>query len=157
MQEEIDHKSITFVVNVSKVTSRFLLKIIQKYLADRQQNNNSKIPHGKQTMKQLVKQNQGLTNIEITDENIKSFEKVAKKYGVDFALKKDDSAIPCKYLVFFKGRDEDAITAAFTEYSANKIKQASKPSVLNELKEQKQNIENPVIDKVKNKSKEQLR
>lgn len=39
-------------------------------------------------MKQLIGQNQGVSNIEITDSNIKSFERVARKYGVDFALKR---------------------------------------------------------------------
>lgn len=44
--------------------------------------------HGKQTLKQLVKQNAGVSSIEITDSNIKAFESTAKKYGVDFALKR---------------------------------------------------------------------
>lgn len=41
-----------------------------------------------------------MSNIEVTDKNIKSFEKVARKYGVDFAIKKDKSVTPPKYLVF---------------------------------------------------------
>lgn len=49
-------------------------------------------------MKQLVRQGAGVQNIEITDKNIKSFEHVARKYGVDFALKKDTAS--GKYLVF---------------------------------------------------------
>lgn len=54
-------------------------------------------------MKQLIGQNQGVSNIEITDSNIKSFERVARKYGVDFAVKKDRSVSPPKYLVFSRG------------------------------------------------------
>ena len=72
--------------------------------------------HGKQTVKQLVEQGAGVRNIEITDKNIKSFERVARKYGVDFALKKDPAE--GKYLVFFKSRDADALNAAFAEYTA---------------------------------------
>lgn len=60
-------------------------------------------PTGKQTVKQLIGQNQGVSNIEITDSNIKSFERVARKYGVDFAVKKDRSVSPPKYLVFSRG------------------------------------------------------
>lgn len=41
-----------------------------------------------------------MSNIEVTDGNIKSFERVARKYGVDFALKKDVSSQPPRYLVF---------------------------------------------------------
>ena len=87
------------------------------------------IPHGKQTLKQLMKQNTGVSNIEITNDNIKAFESTAKKYGIDFALKKDATETPPRYLVFFKGRDADALTAAFKEFSAKKLTQDKKPSI----------------------------
>ena len=60
-----------------------------------------------------MKQNAGVSNIEITEDNIKAFESTAKKYGIDFALKKDTTETPPRYLVFFKGRDADVLTAAF--------------------------------------------
>ena len=63
----------------------------------------SKAPHGKQTMRQLMKQNAGVSNIEITDSNIKAFESTAKKYNIDFSLKKVKGE-QTRYLVFFKGR-----------------------------------------------------
>ena len=112
------------------------------------------IPHGKQTVKQLVGQNQGVSNIEITDPSIKEFERIARKYGVDYAVKKDRSCDPPKYLVFFKGRDADALTAAFTEYSANKVKKAEKverPSVLEKLNQLKELVKNAVVDRTKRK------
>ena len=68
-------------------------------------------------------------NLEITDKNIRSFESTAKKYGIDFALKKDNSEKPPRYLVFFKGRDADVLTMAFNEYSQKILKQKEKPSV----------------------------
>lgn len=75
------------------------------------------------------------SNIEITDGNIKSFERVARKYGVDFALKKDTTSQPPRYLVFFKSRDADALTAAFAEYSGKVVKRQfqEKPSVRRQL------------------------
>ena len=45
---------------------------------------------------------------------IKAFEGTAKKYGINFALKKDATENPPRYLVFFKGRDADVLTAAFS-------------------------------------------
>lgn len=75
---------------------------------------------GNQTVRQLVGQNQGVSNIEITDSSIKEFEKIARKYGVDYAVKKDRSSSPQKYLIFFKARDADALTAAFIEYTNKK-------------------------------------
>ena len=87
------------------------------------------MPHGKQTLKQLMKQNAGVSNIEITKDNIKAFESTAKKYGIDFALKKDATESPPRYLVFFKARDADALTAAFKEFSAKKLSREQKPSI----------------------------
>ena len=86
-------------------------------------------PRGKQTLKQLMKQNAGVSNIEITDGNIKAFESTAKKYGIDFALKKDTTEQPPRYLVFFKGRDADVLTAAFKEFSQKKLNAREKPSI----------------------------
>lgn len=59
-----------------------------------------KKPHGKQTIKQLIAQGAQLTNIQITDQNIKSFDRVARKYGIDYSLKKDSHVEPPLYLVF---------------------------------------------------------
>ena len=108
---------------------------------------------GKQTVKQLVGQGQGVTNIEISDKNIKSFESIAKKYGVDFAVVKDSTEQPPKHLVFFKGRDTDAIAAAFKEYSAKQLsKTAEKPSMLGMLRDLMEKVKNQVLDINKNKN-----
>ena len=87
-----------------------------------------KKPHGKQTIKQLNAQGVQLSNIKITDENIKSFDRVARKYGIDYSLRKDKSVEPPKYMVFFKAKDVDVMTKAFQEYSGvvlNKNKRVS--------------------------------
>ena len=112
------------------------------------------IPHGKQTVKQLIGQNQGVSNIEITDPSIREFEKIARKYGVDYAVKKTAAALRPKYLIFFKGRDADALTAAFTEYTSKKVKKAQKterPSVLAKLSKFKELLQNTVMDRHKRK------
>ena len=107
---------------------------------------------GKQTVEQLVKQGAGVTNIEISDKNIKDFESIARKYGVDFAVKKDATEQPMKWLVFFKSRDTDAITAAFKEYSAKHMnKAAEKPSMLGMLRDLMEKVKNQVLDQTKHK------
>ena len=155
MQEEVTQKTIALSVNVGKgaarLTEQALQKAIKKFLEQK-----SKAPHGKQTMRQLMKQNAGVSNIEITDSNIKAFESTAKKYGIDFALKKDATESPPRYLVFFKARDADALTAAFKEFSAKKLTQEKKPSIrklLSTLKEAAQG-KNAERAKVKNKDRE---
>jgi hypothetical protein len=109
---------------------------------------------GKQTVKQLTGQGVGVSNIEITDKNIQAFESVARKYGVDFALKKDVSEIPPRWLVFFKGRDADALTAAFKEFSSKQLKKtAEKPSIVKTLSSLMEKVKSQVIDKTKHKAK----
>ena len=103
---------------------------------------------------ELIGQNQGVSNIEINDPSIKDFERIARKYGVDYAVKKDRSASPPKYLIFFKARDADALTAAFTEYTGKKVKKAEKterPSVLAKLAQFKELLKNTVVDRSRRK------
>lgn len=152
MQEEINEKVVALSVKGAKLTAEMLQKAIKAMLAQAKKQQ-EKQPHGKQTLKQLAKQNAGLSNIEITEGNIKAFEQTAKKYGIDFALKKDSTEIPPRYLVFFKGRDADALTAAFKEFSAKKLTQEQKPSIrklIVSLKEKAAAL-NAQRDKVKNK------
>ena len=100
----------------------------------------------------------GRTSIPVSythlDPSIKEFEKIARKYGVDYAVKKDRSSTPPKYLIFFKGRDADALTAAFTEYTGKKVRKAQKterPSVLAKLSQFKELVKHAVVDRNKRK------
>ena len=138
MQEEVENKTVALAFNTTKLTARELRAAILKYLESQKNKNKSRdspeIPHGKQSVKSLAAQNQGMTSIEITDQNIKDFERIARKYGVDFALKKDKTGDIPKYLVFFKARDGDALTAAFKEYTAKTDRNKEKQSVLQKLR-----------------------
>ena len=155
MQEEVTGKSVAVIIKGAKISEKVLEKALGKLL-EAQKNKPPKVHRGKQTLKQLAGQNAGLANIEITDQNIKSFTHVAKKYHVDFALKKDTTESPPRYLVFFKGRDADVLTAAFKEFSAKKLTQEKKPSIrklLSSLKEKAAGL-NAQRNKVKNKDRE---
>ena len=154
MQDEINEKVVALSVKGAKLTAEMLQKAIKAMLAQAKKQQ-EKQPHGKQTLKQLAKQNAGLSNIEITEGNIKAFEQTAKKYGIDFALKKDSTETPPRYLVFFKGRDADALTAAFREYTAKEVRRASqdKPSVLEQLRALKVKVLSLMPDKARNKDK----
>ena len=158
MQEEVENRTLTLVVSGTKFTGRLMKAAITKYLAHRKEKKLQKqksrdtpvIPHGKQTVKQLIGQNQGVS----TDPSIKEFDRIARKYGVDYAVKKDRSSSPPKYLIFFKGRDADALTAAFTEYTGKKVRKAQKterPSVLAKLSQFKELVKHAVVDRNKRK------
>ena len=155
MQEETNEKTIALYIKTGKLTAQTLQKAMKAILS-KGKKQLAKPPQGKQSLKQLMKQNAGVSNIEITDSNIKAFESTAKKYGIDFALKKDATESPPRYLVFFKGRDADVLTAAFKEFSAKKLTQEKKPSIrklLSTLKEAAQG-KNAERAKVKNKDRE---
>ena len=134
MQEEVTGKSVALIVNGARMSEQVLAKAMHAYL-DAKKHKQPKIYRGKQSLKHLAQQNAGLANIEISDQNIKAFAHVAKKYHVDFALKKDTAAEQPRYLVFFKSRDADAITAAFQEFTAKKMHR--KPSIRKRLAQAK--------------------
>ena len=139
MQEEITQKTLALCVEASKMTAQLLQQAMKKVLADMEKHKkNPQLRHGKQTLRQLMKHNTGVSNIEIADQNIRAFSSTAKKYGLDFALKKDTSGEHTRYLVFFKGRDADVITAAFREFSAKNLEKEKKPSIRKELDQAKQ-------------------
>ena len=138
MQDEVNTKVVALTIRVGekglRLTASMLKAAMRKYLqsrenAQRARQSRDTTKHGKQTVAQLMKQNTGLTNIEITDKNIKSFERTAQKYNIDFALKRDRTSELPKYVVFFKARDVDVMTAAFKEFSAREMSRSDKPSI----------------------------
>lgn len=131
IQEEIENKTVNLVISTSKLSFHTLLTALKK-MKQMHDTRANQPRHGKQTVKQLIGQNQGVSNLAVDSTGIKGFEKVARKYGVDFAIRKDRSYSPPRYLVFFKARDADAITAAFQEYADKRMRQ-DKPSVRAEL------------------------
>jgi len=163
MQEEVNHKTVALVVNGTKMTTSILYRAIKKKLQEdsykrknrknvvraKRQNKQYK---GKMSVKKLVSSGQGVSNIEITDKNIKSFEKIARKYGLDFALKKDNSKSDARYIVFFRGKDTDVINQAFKEYVQKNLKRAKKPPIKKRLQHFKE-IAAKTLKKSRNKTK----
>ena len=152
MQEDINNRTASLVIQTAKLTARTFKRLLEKALAEmeaqqraaKQKRAVPKTYKGKQSVRQLVGQGAGVSNIEITDKNIKGFERTARKYGVDFAVKRDNNAQPPKYLVFFKAKDADALIAAFTEYSQKRVKQQSKPSILARLSKFKELVKGTI-------------
>ena len=132
MQEEVTQKSIALVIKTSKLTANTLRAAMRMYLNHHKQKSQNK--HGKTSVKKLVGEGVGVSSIEVTDGNIKSFERVARKYNVDFAVKKDKTREPPKYLVFFKGRDADVIAQAFKEFVYGNEKKKGRVSLREKLK-----------------------
>lgn len=165
MNEEVSSKAIRLAVNATKVDARFLYKVLRKYIDSLNRKNDEKKNvetriKGKQTVKELIGQNQGVSSMPIGDSGIKDFKKIANKYGVDFAIAKDKKADPPQYTVFFKARDADAITSVLKEYSQKQMKRKEKsnekkPSILAKLKKFKEIVaKTPRKEKEKRKDRE---
>ena len=169
MQDEVNEKTVSLCIRCGKVTANLLKAAMKKALTKMEQEKQKlqgqkqpkqdkeyKTYKGKQSMDKLMKQNVQLSNIEITDGNIKSFERVAKKYSIDFSLKKDVNADPPRYYVFFKARDADVMTAAFKEYTGQSLNKDKKPSVRKKLQQaiSKSLKKHRELEKTKGKEKE---
>jgi hypothetical protein len=137
INREVANKTVALVFRASKLTTNTLAKAMKAYLNHGKQKSAAKqraAPnHGKMSVKELVGQGQGATSIEVTSSNIKAFEKIAKKYNVDFAVKKDKTVDPPKYTVFFKAKDTDVISSAFKEFVKVNEKKRTKVSLRQRL------------------------
>ena len=136
MQEEVESRTVNLAISTTKLSMRTIVHAGMMYLRHRKLVKDLKkneVPSGKQSVQELIGQKQGVSSIDIAKTDLHGFEKYARKYGVDYAITKDRSVVPPKYLVFFKARDADAMTAAFNAYSAEVLKRQKAPSVLKQL------------------------
>ena len=111
MQEEVTQKTIAFSIKSAKLTIQVLQAAARKFL-ETQNKGKTKLHHGQQSLKQLKKHGAALSNIEITDANIGLFKPCAKKYGVDFTLRKDATTQPPHYIVIFKAKPQFTLPVA---------------------------------------------
>ena len=148
VNEEAAEKTVRLAITTTRLTGRALAKGLQAYVRHRKSVKTKKTAQkaepkrGKQTVKELIGQNQGVSSLPVGETGLKDFERIAKKYGVDFAIVKDKSTTPTKYTVFFKARDADAIAQVLAEYTAKQVKKQQRPSVLKALKKFKELVAN---------------
>ena len=155
MQEELENKSVALTTKAAKITGKVLAKLMLAALK-KMKESHDKPAEGKQSMKQLAKGG-ALSSVDITDDNIKAFDPVARKYNISYSLKKDASTDPPRWVVFFRAKDVDAMTAAFTEFSNKMVKrEKDKPSTRDAMRDFREKIANVVRDKTKHKHREGL-
>ena len=149
MQEEVTEKTIALCIKGGKITAQILkaalLKLLSKMEKKKQQSKGEKSQcekSGKQSIKSLQKSGAQITNIVVTDNNIKSFDRVARKYGIDYSLKKVEQDGKTEYMVFFKAKDVDVMTAAFKEYTSETLKKQKRESVRQKLEKVKEQLSN---------------
>ena len=165
MQDEVVERVVALCIQGEKISEKILKEAIRETLAamerqgrrkeaEKKQGKGRAVYRGKQSMKKLKQQGCDLSSIEITDGNIKSFEKYARQYDVDYCLKKDSSSEKPRYFVFFKASDADAMTAAFKEYSGHQLKGEKRESVQEKLSQAKENVQENVKENEKKNEKD---
>ena len=88
MQEEIEQKSFNIMISTTKLSARTVLRAVKAAFRLYQ----SKASQGKQSVRTLLRQNRGVSSVEISKTGIRGLERYAKKYGIDYAIRKDNSA-----------------------------------------------------------------
>lgn len=155
--EDVSKKTIAFSVQAANFTADLLKSVLRDFLSG---NTKSK---GKVSYSQLAKHGK-LDSIEITENNIKDFINIARKYDVDYALKRNNLTEPPTYQVFFTASNSENFTRAFKEYAygadkkLEKEKSAIKVVSREQIKENAKAIskEQSKKEKAKNKSKSDI-
>ena len=110
IDEEISRSTIAISVRASKLTARGLAYALGEAARKIRK---AQAPQGKQTVKQLLRHSGETSAIDLPG-RAKDFDRVARRWGVDYAIKRVEKG---KYLLFFKAKQADAITGCFSEYS----------------------------------------
>lgn len=150
MQDEVNEKTMALCIKGGKISAQILKAALTKLLAEiekkkqqsKKMGGQNRCKRGKQSIKSLQQSGAQLTNIVVTDNNIKSFDRVARKYGIDYSLKKVEQEGKSEYLVFFKAKDVDVMTAAFKEYTNETMKKQKRESVRQKLEKVKEELSN---------------
>lgn len=132
MQEEINERTVALSIKAAKLTGRVLAEIFSKCLTMWKCHRQAALtPQGKQTVRQLMGHSGASNSIPLKGKT-RLFDRVARKWGVDYAFHKVG---PRDYLLFFRAGQTDAITTAFSEYTTLVMKkEKDKPSLLRQLR-----------------------
>ncbi|MBE6828729.1 MAG: PcfB family protein [Ruminococcaceae bacterium] len=133
MQEDIDRRTVALSVKAARLSGKVLAKALAAGLRKIQQERRAGLaPQGKQSVKKLM--NHGVTTNSLPlDGDTRLFDRMARKYNVDYAFHKTE---PGKYLIFFKAGQADAITACFSEYTKRVMARAQdrRPPIREQLR-----------------------
>ena len=121
IDEDVSRRTIALSIRTGKLSARVLAYALRAAGRKIQKERRAhQTPHGRQSVKKLMAHGAATNSIELTGAP-KEFDRVARKWNVDYAFYKTG---PDKYLLFFKSGQADAITACFSEYSRRVLDKA---------------------------------
>ena len=131
-------KTFMFIINaeaeILKGTVNFAT-FIPKQVIDGLCSKSNKTYKGRQSVKKLLGSGAKLEDIPIKEENMGDFKSVARKYGIDYSLKKIEHEGKTQCVVFFKSKDVNVLTAAFKEYTAKITEKENKKKIKERISE----------------------
>lgn len=134
MQDEIEQKTISLSVTAGKFTAKVFYDCLKKYLE------NKATPMGKQSLRKLKNHGEGLDKVDVDSVGLKEFKRSARKYNVAFSVTKERGSDPPKYLIHFKGKDENAINSAMRDALSKVVEKESKTPLLEKLAQNKEKV-----------------
>ena len=111
MSKESTEKTISFLWQGAGVTKEVLAELCRTFLENPPK-------HGLKSYGSMLKSGK-LESIEITENNIGSFLDTARKFDIDYALKRDSTTAPPTYHVFFTTGNSENFRKAFAEYASS--------------------------------------
>ena len=96
MQEEVENRTVNLAISTTKLTFRTIVNSYNAWKRHHQAKvaqKTAQLPVGKQSIKELIGQSQGVSSIPIEKTDLKGFEQVARKYGVDYAITKSKNTV----------------------------------------------------------------
>lgn len=109
----MSRRTIAVYAKAGKLTARALAQILRSVGRKIQKAHRThQTPHGKQTVRQLMAHGEATASIPVEAPAL--FDRVARRWKVDYAFYQQE---PGKYLLFFKSKQADAITACMSDYS----------------------------------------
>ena len=138
VDEDVSRRTIAVSIKASKLTAKGLAYVLGTIARKIAKHHRAKqTPHGRQTVGQLMGQGASANSIEVEAPAL--FDRVARKWNVDYAFYQTE---PDKYLLFFKGKQADAITACMSEYSKRVLgkEKSRRVPILEQLKKAKAHV-----------------
>jgi len=165
MQEQVSEKIISLSIQTAEGAGSALREAVRLYINRHQNGENLldkvKLPElerNKVKVSDLVHLG-GISKADVMDEDLRAFERVAKKYQVKYAVEKNKDEKNPGYTFFFQSKDSVVLDKAMAEFIAKKERDANrkKESVEKRLNNAKDKVKANAIKKDKTKAKEQVR
>jgi len=147
VQDEIIRKEMQVIEMTFNKTTPLVLDMLVAMAAWLLQNGD-KTYTGKQSVENLTRDGGKTATLPLSSKNIKDFEKIARKYGIDYALEKDTTANPPQHTLTYRARDTDTMAAAFKEYLNKTLVRgkSKKPTFQERVENAKQRVLNQTVD-----------